>query len=111
MRIRQNWDMAGEFVEDNTLTVYMKRLREKIEDNPARPEIIKTIRGMGYGVFLTTAFIVSTVTLPASSKTCFFPFLRRQAPIRETNSLGRNYGERALLSVCLQHIFFPAAGE
>lgn len=45
------WDMAGEFVEDNTLTVYMKRLREKIEDNPARPEIIKTIRGMGYGVF------------------------------------------------------------
>ena len=45
------WDMAGEFVEDNTLTVYMKRLREKIEDNPAKPEIIKTIRGMGYGVF------------------------------------------------------------
>ncbi len=43
--------MAGEFVEDNTLTVYMKRLREKIEDNPAKPEIIKTIRGMGYGVF------------------------------------------------------------
>ena len=45
------WDMAGEFVEDNTLTVYMKRLREKIEDNPAKPEIIKTIRGMGYGGF------------------------------------------------------------
>lgn len=45
------WNMAGEFVEDNTLTVYMKRLREKIEDNPAKPEIIKTIRGMGYGVF------------------------------------------------------------
>lgn len=45
------WDMAGEFVEDNTLTVYIKRLREKIEDNPVKPEIIKTIRGMGYGVF------------------------------------------------------------
>lgn len=45
------WDMAGEFVEDNTLTVYIKRLREKIEDDPAKPEIIRTIRGMGYGVF------------------------------------------------------------
>lgn len=45
------WDIAGEFVEDNTLTVYIKRLREKIEDDPVKPEIIKTIRGMGYGVF------------------------------------------------------------
>ncbi len=45
------WDMAGEFVNDNTLTVYMKRLREKIEKDPSNPEIIKTIRGMGYGVF------------------------------------------------------------
>jgi len=39
------WDMAGEFVNDNTLTVYIKRLREKIE---AHPEYIKTIRGLGY---------------------------------------------------------------
>lgn len=45
------WDMAGEFVNDNTLTVYIKRLREKIETDPANPEIIKTIRRMGYGVF------------------------------------------------------------
>lgn len=45
------WDVAGEFVNDNTLTVYMKRLREKIEKDPSNPEIIKTIRGMGYGVF------------------------------------------------------------
>ena len=45
------WDVAGDFVNDNTLTVYIKRLREKIEKDPAKPEIIKTIRGMGYGVF------------------------------------------------------------
>lgn len=45
------WDVAGEFVNDNTLTVYIKRLREKIEKDPAHPEIIKTIRRMGYGVF------------------------------------------------------------
>lgn len=42
------WDAAGEFVNDNTLTVYIKRLREKIEDNPAKPEIIVTVRGTGY---------------------------------------------------------------
>lgn len=42
------WDIAGEFVNDNTLTVYIKRLREKIEDDPQNPNIIKTIRGLGY---------------------------------------------------------------
>jgi len=42
------WDIAGEFVNDNTLTVYIKRLREKIESDPQNPQIIKTIRGMGY---------------------------------------------------------------
>lgn len=42
------WDMAGKFVNDNTLTVYIKRLREKIEADPAHPEYIKTIRGLGY---------------------------------------------------------------
>ena len=44
------WDIAGEFVNDNTLTVYIKRLRDKIEDNPQDPAIIKTVRGMGYKV-------------------------------------------------------------
>ena len=44
------WDVAGEFVNDNTLTVYIKRLREKFEDNPRNPMIIKTVRGMGYKV-------------------------------------------------------------
>ena len=42
------WDIAGDFVNDNTLTVYIKRLREKIEDDPGAPEIIKTVRGLGY---------------------------------------------------------------
>lgn len=42
------WDTAGEFVTNNTLTVYIKRLREKIEDDPADPKIILTVRGTGY---------------------------------------------------------------
>lgn len=42
------WDISGDFVNDNTLTVYIKRLRDKIEKNPANPTIIKTVRGMGY---------------------------------------------------------------
>lgn len=42
------WDAAGEFVNNNTLTVYIKRLREKIEDNPAKPQIILTVHGTGY---------------------------------------------------------------
>lgn len=44
------WDIAGEFVNDNTLTVYIKRLREKIEDDPQNPTVIKTVRGLGYKV-------------------------------------------------------------
>ena len=42
------WDAAGEFVNDNTLTVYIKRLREKIEKDPTHPEMILTVRGIGY---------------------------------------------------------------
>ena len=42
------WDIAGEFVNDNTLTVYIKRLREKIEEDPQNPLLIKTGRGLGY---------------------------------------------------------------
>ena len=44
------WDIAGDFVNDNTLTVYIKRLREKLEEDPQNPEIIKTVRGLGYKV-------------------------------------------------------------
>lgn len=42
------WDVSGDFVNDNTLTVYIKRLREKLEDDPAHPELIRTVRGLGY---------------------------------------------------------------
>ena len=42
--------IAGDFVNDNTLTVYIKRLREKVEEDPKNPEIIKTVRGLGYKV-------------------------------------------------------------
>ena len=48
--LEEIWDIDGDFVNDNTLTVYIKRLREKLEDNPQEPEIIKTVRGMGYRV-------------------------------------------------------------
>lgn len=44
------WDDKGNFVYDNTLTVTMKRLREKVEDNPAAPRYLKTVRGIGYKV-------------------------------------------------------------
>ena len=44
------WDVSGDFVNDNTLTVYIKRLREKLEDDMCNPVIIKTIRGIGYSI-------------------------------------------------------------
>ncbi len=46
--LEEIWDLAGDFVNDNTLTVYIKRLREKIEEDPSDPQIIKTVRGLGY---------------------------------------------------------------
>lgn len=48
--LEEIWDVAGEYVNDNTLTVYIKRLREKVETDPTKPEIIQTVRGMGYRV-------------------------------------------------------------
>lgn len=42
------WNITGEDVSDNTLTVYMKRLRQKIEDDPQNPTFILTVRGLGY---------------------------------------------------------------
>lgn len=42
------WDAGGDYVTDNTLTVYIKRLREKLEDDPQEPLLIKTVRGVGY---------------------------------------------------------------
>lgn len=42
------WDVSGDYVNDNTLTVYIRRLREKLEEDPANPILIETVRGMGY---------------------------------------------------------------
>ena len=42
------WDDAGAYVEENTLSVYIKRLRDKLEDDPSNPTLIVTIRGLGY---------------------------------------------------------------
>ena len=42
------WDSAGEYVSDNTLTVYIKRLREKLEEDSQDPRLILTVRGIGY---------------------------------------------------------------
>lgn len=42
------WDVAGDFVNDNTLTVYIKRIRDKVEDDVQNPKIILTVRGLGY---------------------------------------------------------------
>lgn len=42
------WDIDGDFIEENTLTVYIKRLRDKIEEEPNKPAVIKTVRGLGY---------------------------------------------------------------
>lgn len=46
--LEEIWDASGEYVNDNTLSVYMKRLREKIEENPQIPRLLHTIRGIGY---------------------------------------------------------------
>ena len=46
--LEEIWDSAGDYVGDNTLTVYIKRLREKIEPDPQNPSYIHTVRGMGY---------------------------------------------------------------
>lgn len=46
--LEEIWDCAGDFVSDNTLTVYIKRLREKIEPEPQNPQYIRTVRGLGY---------------------------------------------------------------
>ena len=42
------FDLDGDFMDENTVAVNIRRLREKIEDNPAAPVYIKNIRGLGY---------------------------------------------------------------
>ncbi len=42
------WDSGGKYVDDNTLAVYIRRLRTKIEADPGQPQMLVTVRGMGY---------------------------------------------------------------
>lgn len=46
--LNEIWDVSGDFINDNTLTVYIKRLRDKLEDDPQSPTILSTVRGVGY---------------------------------------------------------------
>lgn len=46
--LNELWDKSGDFVDDNTLSVYVRRLREKIEENPSCPKYLLTVRGFGY---------------------------------------------------------------
>lgn len=44
------WDISGQWINENTLNVHIKRLREKVEDDPSNPQFIQTVRGIGYKV-------------------------------------------------------------
>lgn len=46
--LNELWDGAGNFVDDNTLSVYIRRLREKVEEDPSKPKHLLTVRGFGY---------------------------------------------------------------
>ena len=46
--LAQLWDSEANFVDDNTLSVYIRRLREKVEQDPSEPRHLRTVRGMGY---------------------------------------------------------------
>lgn len=46
--LNELWDSTGDFVDDNTLSVYVRRLREKVEDDPSHPKHLLTVRGFGY---------------------------------------------------------------
>lgn len=46
--LNELWDSGGDFVDDNTLSVYVRRLREKVEADPSHPEHLITVRGFGY---------------------------------------------------------------
>ena len=46
--LQRLWDCDADFIDSSTLTVYIRRLRMKVENNPSEPEMILTVRGMGY---------------------------------------------------------------
>ena len=46
--LNELWDDNGNFVDNNTLSVYVRRLREKVESDPSNPQHLITVRGFGY---------------------------------------------------------------
>lgn len=48
MILEELWDSGGSFVDDNTVSVYIRRLREKVEEDPSGPKRLITVRGFGY---------------------------------------------------------------
>ncbi len=48
MLLEKNWDIDGNYIDENTLSVYVRRLRQKLEDDPKHPEYIHTVFGIGY---------------------------------------------------------------
>ena len=46
--LQRLWDCDENYIDSSTLTVYIRRLRMKVENNPSEPEMILTVRGMGY---------------------------------------------------------------
>ena len=46
--LQRSWDCDADYIDSSTLTVYIRRLRMKVENNPSEPEMILTVRGMGY---------------------------------------------------------------
>ena len=46
--LAQLWDCDGNYIDSSALTVYIRRLRMKIEDDPGSPKMLLTVRGMGY---------------------------------------------------------------
>jgi DNA-binding response OmpR family regulator len=46
--LQKVWDVDGEFIDDNTLSVHIRKLREKVEEDPSKPKLIETLRGLGY---------------------------------------------------------------
>lgn len=47
-KLGELWDSTGDYVDNNTLSVYVRRLQEKIETDPSHPEHLLTVRGFGY---------------------------------------------------------------
>lgn len=69
------WDIDGSFVDENTLAVNIRRLREKIEDDPSNPVYLKNVRGLGYIWEKSVKTEVGGGKRDEKRKSCFFRYL------------------------------------